>query len=138
MKINLDLLFFCCYFSGTRSNRLIVFYCHRCKPLFSEFAELPDRVTRKRKNQRTTRGRVKKEASSDESASDEDEVRVMQYIFSYYFLGAIKRWRHRENTKYQTPSPVCHQANSDKLFPWSKTLKINFTCSYNWYVTGTN
>ena len=77
MKINLDLLFLL-LLSGTRSNRLIVFYYHRCKPLFSEFAELPDRVTRKRKNQRATRGRVKKEESSDESASDEDEVRVMQ------------------------------------------------------------
>ena len=28
---------------------------------------------------------------------------------------------------HYTPSPQCHQANSNKVFPWSKTLKNNFT-----------
>ena len=35
------------------------------------------------------------------------------------------------------PLSPCNQANSDKLFPWSKTLLI-LHILYNWYVTGTN
>jgi len=52
----------------------------KCKPLFSEFNELPDRASRKRKNQRSTQrnsgrggGRVRKDESSDESDSNDDE-----------------------------------------------------------------
>ena len=37
-----------------------------------------------------------------------------------------------------TPSIPCHQVNSDRLFPWSKNLKIVFHILYNWSVTGTN
>ena len=56
-------------------------------------------------------------------------------------LGAIQKWRYRENANcykpspyvtvshffHYTPSPLCYQANSDKLFIWSRTLKNNFT-----------
>jgi len=48
----------------------------KCKMLFSEFSDLPDRSTRKRKNQRVTRsgrGRRKAESSDDSESEDEEE-----------------------------------------------------------------
>ena len=63
----------------------------RCKMLFSEFSDLPDRSTRKRKNQRVTRsGRGRRKAeSSDDSESEDEEVglhsweEVQQLLFSF-------------------------------------------------------
>ena len=39
---------------------------------------------------------------------------------------------------YIPPFSPCQQENSDKLFSWSKTLKIILHILYNCYVTGTN
>lgn len=51
--------------------------------LFSEFSDLPDRSTRKRKNQqrvtRSGRGR-RKEESSDDSESEDEEVCLQSSI----------------------------------------------------------
>ena len=62
----------------------------RCKSLLSEFNELPDRMTRKRKTQRLTRntkntGKIVKSNSSDSSESDrenDDEVSDKIYYVS--------------------------------------------------------
>jgi hypothetical protein len=64
------------------------FVLFRCKPLLSEFSDLPARSTRKRKNQRITRsgrsgGRTRKDESSEDSESEDEEV---CFVFVKNFL----------------------------------------------------
>ena len=77
----------------------------RCKNLFSEFSDLPERSTRKRKNQRVTRsgrGRRKQE-SSDESESDDEEV---CFIFPIALSALPLIVSHLDRSPSVPPSPL--------------------------------